>query len=418
MRSQFARALAAAVIALPTITVMTAAAAPPAVAAVPAAETGAFFNNPEGDRARQYAIVNHITRNIKASARYAESHRAHPTIRVAIYSLTIPAFADALLDAHKRGVNVQVIMDHHAINDLWRRLAAGLNRPRWEGDTSFARTCGSGGACLTGYPGSSVHAKFFSFSLGGQWAVTVSSANPTVAQAEVAWNHAYTVAGNATLYAAFVKYFNAMKNGERQRQPNYYRFTDTEPRTYFFPKKKGGTDTIESILGNISSCKGTTVRVAMFEWTIGRKNLATKLVALGRAGCKIKILLTDGAVDGGIKTTLAEKRNVTVIDTSKGEGCSGPYACHYTHSKYFLITGHYLGAQRELVFAGSPNWTINGLHHNDEALQKIASREAYNAFLANFKAQEEAVTSPGRVAERAESAEKELRVRPNELQDS
>lgn len=416
MRSHITRTLVAVVAGLPLMLAITGAKAP-RTKALPAVDTGTVFNNPEGDRARQYAIINHLVDNIEASAAYAKATGAHPTIRVVIYSIGAPAFADALAAAHRDGVNVQIIMDNHAINDMWNRLAADLNRARWKGDTSFAKTCGTGGSCLNGTVGSAVHAKYFTFSLGGRRVVTVTSSNPTRTQAEVAWNHAYTVADDTRLYNAYVAYFNALRDGPKRRQPNYYRYTSTEPRAYYFPKGKG-SDTVEDILGNVSGCRGTTIRVAMFGWTAARRNLATKLVAMGRAGCKVDILLTDGAVDGSVKSTLANKRNVTVTDTSKGQGCSGPYACHYTHSKYLLIRGGYLGSTRRLVFAGSPNWTYNGLRRNDEVLQRIDNATVYGTFVANFNAQKAAVSARSTALRRAETPKKELPVRPSELKDS
>jgi phosphatidylserine/phosphatidylglycerophosphate/cardiolipin synthase-like enzyme len=416
MRSHITRTLVATLAGLPLIVAITGAKAPRSTA-LPAVDTGTVFNNPEGSRSRQYAIINHIVGNIEASATYAKTTGAHPTIRVVIYSIGAPTFADALADAHRAGVNVQIIMDHHAINDMWTRLAANLNRNLWKGDTSFAKTCGAAGSCLNGTTGSATHAKYFTFSLGGRRVVTVTSSNPTKVQAEITWNHAYTVADDAKLYNSYVSYFNALRDGPERRQPNYYRYTSTEPKAYYFPKGKG-SDTVEDFLDNVSACRGTTVRVAMFGWTKGRRNLATKLVSMGRAGCKVDILMTDGAVDGSVKSTLANKRNVTVTDTSKGDGCSGPYACHYTHSKYLLISGRYLGSTRRLVFAGSPNWTVNGLRRNDEVLQRIDNAGVYAAFVGNFNEQKAAVSARSSALRRAETPEKELPIRPSELKDS
>lgn len=92
-------------------------------AALPAAAT--VRNIPAGaggSRAAQYRIVDAETALVNAA-------RPGTTIRVSLYSLTLPGVKDALIRAHKRGVNVQVVTwQQGARSKTMRALAAGIRR--------------------------------------------------------------------------------------------------------------------------------------------------------------------------------------------------------------------------------------------------------------------------------------------------
>ena len=224
---------------------------------------------------------------------------------------------------------------------------------------------------------------------GGQDAnrtVTVSSANPTSAQASTAWNSSATVKGNVALYNSYVRYFTAMAkgalNGPGPLAPDYYNSTSAtaarklSPPSYQWPKARARSDTWVDFLSNIKA--PATINIAMFQWTShgqpGDRNyleLPKKLVSLAQTGVKIHILITAGMVDDSVQSYLRNRPNIDVHDTTRGTDANGN-ALHYTHDKYMMVSGNYAGAaDSRLVFVGSSNWTSNGVWHNDESDLKL-----------------------------------------------
>jgi len=348
--------------------------------------TGATFNNPTGTPEQQYAILNQLKRSINAAPRGS-------VIRMAFFSLSVQSFSDTLIAAHARGVNVQLIMDNHDIRPQWTSLQTALGA-----DTkarSFAITCTNG--CLSGHAGALMHAKLYLFSTSGsaKKVATVSSANPTYAQATSAFNNAYTVVGDTELYNSYYHYFNDMVSGSRGKlQPDYYRVIKSSIYTsYLFPRPGHDVskDTIYSILSNVkcsNAAKGygttngkTVIQVAMLEWTKARVDIAKKLWSLDDAGCRVEIITNVPTIDSEIMAALQKRggrhSNPTVRDAVKGK--------YHVHHKYFTINGNYAGdTSSKLVFTGSHNFTNQGLRYNNDILLKIRSNSAYQSYDDNF----------------------------------
>lgn len=386
LTARYGRALA--VLLLPLLAVAgLSASAPARTGFAPAA--GPRFNDPTGDTAHQYAITNAITDDIAHAPKGA-------VVRMAFYSLSISGVVDELVAAHDRGVNVQVLMDAHGANALWARLAGALGTDPSSG--SFAVLCQNG--CVQGYAGGSLHAKFSMFSTtgDGHWVTTVSSANPTVAQATQAWNNSFTTVGDTTVYRTHYDFFRAMVKSATTgpRLGSYAREVLAAPyRTYTFPRASTGTstDTMWQILNRVA-CSGaatgygtaghhTRIRLDMFEWTGNRLAVAQKLAALREAGCSVGVIDTSGAVDPVVQATLTDA-GVSVADSSK-DGDGDGVADHYTHDKTLIVDGKYNGNPKvRRVFTGSPNLTANSLKHNDESMVEIASSAVYATYYTHW----------------------------------
>jgi phosphatidylserine/phosphatidylglycerophosphate/cardiolipin synthase-like enzyme len=353
-------------------------------------QAGPVFNNPESDTAEQYAIMQRIEDDV-------DSAPAGSVIRMAFYSINLEGFADRLIAAHRRGVYVQVLMDQHSKNSTWTRLVSALGgKVSTASASSFAALCYGG--CVAhhyadGAPAAWLHTKLYLFSGGGKRTVTISSANPTDAQAEVAWNNSYTVVADDGLYNAYVKTFTDMAKGAAgTHKPAYYWTYGSNPKAYYWPKAAGGSDTILGML-QLVTCSAkypSRIRVAMFEWTDYRLPLAKQLVTMASKGCKVTVAYTKAQVSAKIRSTLADSR-IDVRDTTHGTDSDG-FAAHYTHNKYLLIDGRYDGVSaRKIVVTGSANYTANALYHNDETDMKVTNSTVYAAYLANFEDQLEAV---------------------------
>lgn len=378
--------------------------------------SGPIFNNPEGSHGQQYAIVQQIEDDIDAAPKGS-------VIRVAVYSLTLDDVVDSLIAAHNRGVYVKVLMDQHAKNAQWTRLVAELGKKMSTSSaSSYAVLCYGG--CMAhhysdGDPISWLHTKYFLFSGGGRPTVTLTSANPTVTQAEVAWNNSYTTVDNSGLYNAYVKNFTDMsKSAVGTHKPNYYWTYGSNPKAYYWPKATGAGDTIDGMLKLITCSKTypTQVRIAMFGWSDTRLALAKRLVGMASKGCKITVIYTRAQVASSVRSTLANSK-IDVRDTTHGTNGDGT-AAHYTHNKYLLVNGRYDGVSgRQIVMTGSANYTANALYHNDESDMKLTSSTTYQAYLANFN--NEIASLPAAAAkERALGELPTIPLDPAEAEDS
>jgi len=386
--------------------------------------TGPQFNDPTSDdAAKQYTISNNLINN-------ANNAPKGSVIRMAFYSLSIPGVSDALVKAHERGVNVQVLMDAHAANAQWKKLTDALGTDPQA--SSFAMLCTNG--CIQGYSTGALHAKFYMYSTtgNGHWVTTVSSANPTDTQATQAWNNAYTTAGDTTVYRTHYEYFKAMLASATGERRDYYarEVLKSPHRTYTFPKESANykTDTMWQILNRVS-CSGaasgygtaghhTRIRMDMFEWTANRLAVAQKLAALRKAGCSVGVVYTSGAVDPNVISTLTDAGISTADSTKDGNGDG--IADHYTHGKTLMIDGKYNGnAKARRVFTGSPNLTANSLRHNDESMVEIASSSVYSAYYKHWQSLWQwSKTSSGQTTPQVKSAGEKVKLTEAQREDS
>ncbi|MYT73419.1 MULTISPECIES: phospholipase D-like domain-containing protein [unclassified Streptomyces] len=391
---------------------------------------GARFNDPEAADARMN-VMGPIIESI-------DSASCGQTIRVAMYSIGStqpgPDFANALIAAHQRGVIVKALMDSHSDNAIWQSMVNELgNDPK---ASSFAALCPGG--CLTHYAGSALHAKYYMLSGGSEAnrTVTVSSANPTSAQANTAWNSSATVKGNVDLYNSYLRYFTAMAKGASGGPgplvPDYYNSTSGQaartlsPPSYQWPKARTRSDTWVDFLNNVKA--PAAINIAMFEWTShgqpGDRNyleLPKKLVSLAQTGVKIHILFTAGQVDSSVQNYLKNRTNIDLHDTTRGTDANGN-ALHYTHDKYMMVSGGYAGATNSrIVFVGSSNWTSNGIWHNDESDLKLVGQSSYDTFLTDWQNQYDrccgTVARQLHAEERAENTEREIPIDPRQAQE-
>ena len=99
---------------------------------------------------RKRLILNRVVRSVRNTAK-------GEFIRAAVWNYDDRAVTNALIDAHKRGVHVQVVVASTVRNGNWNRTVAALNANRQ--DRSFASRCRGG--CRAGVI---MHAKFVLFS--------------------------------------------------------------------------------------------------------------------------------------------------------------------------------------------------------------------------------------------------------------
>ncbi|MFE2140719.1 phospholipase D-like domain-containing protein [Streptomyces sp. NPDC059456] len=420
---------------------MTAAPAATAEDTATYVTTGPVFNKPRGATAEQGAILSELGRLVNGA-------QSGSDIRISLYLFGSSWLADQLVAAHKRNVNVQILVDDDSISDAWmggsgaavkKKLEEAFKEAAPAGHTygtSWFKVCAPNQPCLAKSTGGVNHNKFFLFSrTTGSGApdkgkpvddvVVQSSGNLTTWDRESAWNDAMIVADNALLHAGYTRYFDLMA-ASQARPDGSGRVSDLAidveappAKAYFFPRSS--TDVIENILSMVETpvknpdgtsapvCYGNTtghgtadgrtvIRIA--NGHISRPKVAEKLWELANAGCFVDVVygkLADYEAEG----THRETAYWLTRSTAKGkislhrlgnDDLKDPAAPEISgtasHTKYLLIDGSYKGAKdQKLVFTGSHTYTGMALTSNDEALLKYDSPAVHDAYVTNFRDQ-------------------------------
>ena len=348
--------------------------------------TGAVFNRPVGTAAEQRAIFAHVNRAIDATPSGA-------TIRFAVFSFADKPTASRLIDAHERGVKVQLIFNGHKAYKQEKRLqkALGTNRNK----RSFAYFCDR--SCR-GDRGQ-MHQKTFLFSKVGsaEHVVMVGSNNMTRNNVINQWSDLYTVTDDPALYWTYDGMFEQLRRDRPVSRP----FIDSSVNEYgatFFPHPGSsqyddpvhdalssiecvgaaegfGTETGNDVDGDGVPDRVTKVRIAQHAWNGMRgRYLVHKVADLHRSGCDVKVMLGVGA-GRVIKTVLANQG----VPTNYGE------TDKKTHQKLMFVSGVVAGDPgATIVWTGSHNWSDKALKR-DDVLKRIDSAEAFAQYDANFE---------------------------------
>ncbi len=354
---------------------------PPAVVEAVAAadiapETGGrvHFNDPTGSHRRQFSLVRRIDHAIDGAEPGA-------TLRLAAYSLAMPPTTRALVAAHRRGVQVRVVVDDHSAH--WgsvRVLSEELGR-----DTaadSFVKVCRM--SCRGGR--GNQHAKFLtvSSSTQGEGVVLVGSVNLTGYNAQRQWNDLYSVADPA-IHDQLAEAFDLMATDRPQGRlalPTTADGFETDLSPY--PGISARRDPLLHRLRTVH-CKGvaltagrngrTVVRILMHAWNGERGVALAKGVArLERQGCDVKVLYGVGM--GRQVNRVLQRAHVPARDSLHDH--------RRVHQKVMVLSGR-IGRRTDAnyVWTGSHNWSDRSLR-NDELILRIAGRDLVADYLANF----------------------------------
>jgi hypothetical protein len=344
---------------------------------------GAIFNRPVGTTAQQRAIFTHVNKSIDATPPGA-------TIRFAVYSFAEKATATRLINAHNRGVHVQMIFNAHQVYEQERRLQNALGRN--PNHRSFAMFCENSCRGTKGQ----MHQKVFLFTKAGnaENVVMVGSNNMTRNNAVNQWSDIYTVTGDAALFFTYAGVFDQMKADRAQSRP--YISADVNgygPQFYPHPRVHMSKDPVYQALSGIS-CLGaapgygvekvvggvaqrvTQVRLSHHAWNGDRgRYLAEKVAQLHKEGCDVKIVYGIG-IGRVVKSTLVN--NGVPMTDGRRQGI-------HTHQKAMYVSGVFEGDPASaLVWNGSHNWS-DGAMRRDDAVLRVEGQEAYAQYLANFE---------------------------------
>ena len=347
---------------------------------------GPLFNNPRGSKTAKARIIHNIIAAINATPR-------HSTIRIAAYSFDRPDVGDALVAAHNRDVDVQMVL-----NDNWtstqtlrlrRNLGTDPNR------RSFVVICKA--ACRGG--AGNQHMKFYLFSRSGaaKDVTMIGSANLTGFGAFVQWNDMFTIVNNFAVRDLYTTIFEQLVRDIRVGKP-YLNATAGGFETHFYPHPNttAGNDPEMRRLkqvhctatGGTGRNGHTIVRIVMYGWNQARGlYLADEVADLDRAGCDVRVLLSDGGARvyrhlkaGGVRVKSADLD----LNDNPNDGFEESGYELFTHEKYMLLSGGYGNSSSTYqVWTGSENWSSLAMI-NDEVTIRIPRESAYTGYLANF----------------------------------
>ncbi|MDP9444788.1 MAG: phospholipase D-like domain-containing protein, partial [Actinomycetota bacterium] len=329
--------------------------------------------------------------------------------------------ADALVDARRRNVGVQVVMDKDISTRQSRRLKRIFNRdntvidpltgepksytapnrggdPTWSPgrDNSFVVQCD--GSCRGDKTQKNLHTKFYAFSETGtaKNVVMVSSANLNKGGARLGWNDMFTVVQEPEMYDKYAQIHAEMSRDKADGDT--YVVQQVGPyESRFFPLQRPSksTDPTYQALSNVK-CRGVTdgagrngrtlINVSMFWWARTRGiYLARRLIELDGQGCDVRIIYgAPGVTVSDLLRESARSGGVELWDSRFDRNRDGKVDLR-VHHKYLLINGNYAGDTSSWqVFTGSQNWSGGSLAGGDELTFQISRRGAYGDYLQNW----------------------------------
>jgi phosphatidylserine/phosphatidylglycerophosphate/cardiolipin synthase-like enzyme len=346
---------------------------------------GAFFNTPRHG-AKQWILHSQIVAAI-------DHARPGSFIRIALFSFDRQYVAAKLINAHSRGVHVQVLLNDHQVTPAQKMLHRALGTDRFK--KSFAYECSHG--CRS--HGENLHTKFYLFSHTGAAHRTVmtGSVNLTGNSAENQYNDLWVHNNSRGLTHAFRRVFRQM----RRDTPAHPAFLVQNIGTRYkleatpFPNSGPHHDPIIHILDNVhclhaargtgNSVHHTVVRVIMHAWNDSRgRYLAQKIRQLYAAGCDVKLMY--GLSGASVRQVFKDPttRGYIPVHTTGFDTNDDGLIDLYTHQKELLISGNF-GKDRgtDMVVTGSSNWNIDGVR-GDEEIFLIRRADAYAQYIADF----------------------------------
>ncbi|MDZ5660499.1 hypothetical protein HN031_02830 [Nocardioides sp. zg-1308] len=375
------------------------------------APSGPFFNDPHR-AAGHFRIEQKVVQTINHTPKGA-------SIRIAIYSLDRMPVAQALAKAHRRGVQVQILLNDHWETPAMKVIRAEIGKDRRRNSWIYKCRQSCRGAANEF---NNLHSKFYLFSEAGRSAdvVAVGSANMTRNAAVHQWNDLYFTDGDHELFRQFVGLFKDMsKDYDTRQEPIGFCGTPLtgacddavdKHTAVAFPRVSGPkNDLVIDMLDRVQ-CRGTDpvtgertrTRLALSMHTMrGERGdyLAAAIRKKYVQGCDVRVSYgligfhTKGVLGAPTARGRIPLRSTGLdYDTDdnfdlNNDGVDDLILDYYSHQKYFVIQGTYAGVPNtEMVLTGSVNWSSLSTA-NDEVWFTVRGGVVARKYLANFNYQ-------------------------------
>lgn len=282
-------------------------------------------------------------------------------IRIITRSFSLHPVADALVDAHQRGVSVQIIANRFASKGFRAvaKMTEEIGTDRRQ-DSFIYLSSGSKRGPRTG-----THQKTWTFSRVGdsRHVVMVGSANLSYYSTQQ-YSDMYVFVDRTDVWRAFDRDFRDQVGLEKPRGPGYAPVLGRD-RAWFFPGWDEDTDPVQALLRGLPA-RGTVLRFAMYAWHSERgRRLAAIVADLARNGARVQVISLH--IGEEIVATL-RAAGVEVHGARFRNG-------NDVHSKLSLLswTGSD-GVRHRRVVTGSDNFGSDSLPRDELALEIDADR--------------------------------------------
>jgi phosphatidylserine/phosphatidylglycerophosphate/cardiolipin synthase-like enzyme len=326
----------------------------------------------------QRAILKRVNRAIRNTAK-------GEFIRIAVWNYDDRATARSLVDAHRRGVHVQIVVASSVQNPNWDWTRRVLNRNKR--DRSFAVRCR--GACRSA--GKIMHSKFVLISRVHRVhnISMVGSYNITRAAGNRQWNDLVTV-HNQWLYRSLRGTFREYARDQPVASP-FQVSSFGRHKVTLWPSYR--RNTIRAELRHVS-CKvpagdgyrRTKVRIAIAGWfdAFGY-DIARKVRRLWDRGCNIRIITT--LAGRGVNRVLRNPRGrgpVPIRQVTVDNDLDG-IPERYLHMKAVAIRGGFAGdSTANVLITGSPNWSSRASRSDEIVFRFLSSKRLVGQYFGHI----------------------------------
>ena len=323
---------------------------------------------------RPHAITDQLAKLVRATP-------SGEIIRANIYRLGVRSLVDAFEAAFKRGVTVEIILNHNSIGEYpaSKELADLLNADKH--DDSWVRK--AHGSTRNGADGSIDHQKSYTFSRVGNATnvVVLGSNNPTRDADQHAYSLMWQLVGASKLYAEVNRIFAIQAELDHHGHRSAIVAHGSWWKLYDLPTRPRDArhDPVMHLLKHIPANSGTHLRIAMFAFWSRRGDWITdRLVTMAHRGVHIDLLVgpsVAGSIQGRLRRAGA---NVYVGHWGRGRHMQ------FVHSKDWSVSYLHHGKRVRWTFVGSDNWAAGSLI-NDEATLGVRSYRYFKKFGAYFQ---------------------------------
>lgn len=317
---------------------------------------GAVLGTPVDDPETQAARNPVVARLLELVAHTPEGER----IRIVTRSLSLHPVGDALVAAHRRGVEVQVIANRQASKDfrVVAKLREELGTDRSRRSFLFLSRGSQRGIQVRG--DGKVHQKTWTFSRVGEsrHVVMTGSANLSYYSTQQ-YSDMWVFVGRRDVWRAFDRDFREQTGELTRRGSGGFAPRLGRDRAWFFPGWDEASDPVAALLDDLPA-RGTVLRFAMYAWHGDRgRNLARIVAAKARAGARVQVISLHIGKD--IVATL----RAAGVEVHGARFANG----NDVHSKLSLLawTGPD-GVRHRRVVTGSDNFGSDSLPRDELAL--------------------------------------------------
>lgn len=330
---------------------------------------GVVLGTPVEDTQTQAARHQVVARLLELIAHTPRGER----IRIITRSFSLHPVADALVDAHRRGVSVQIIANRFASKDF-RAVAkmkdeVGTDRRR---DSFIHLSNGSGRG-----PRTATHQKTWTFTRVGdsRRVVMVGSANLSYYSTQQ-YSDMYVFVDRGDVWRAFDRDFRDQVGIEKARGPGYAPVLGRD-RAWFFPGWDLDTDPVQALLRDLPA-RGTVLRFAMYAWHSERGRRLAEIVAdKARGGARVQVISVN---IGNEIVAILRAAGVEVRSATYRNGDD-------VHSKLSLLewTGPD-GVRHRRVVTGSDNFGSDSLPRDELVLEVHPDRGSWRRYVRWYDA--------------------------------